>query len=135
MMNTELKTFLEASTLPSLWYIASPYSHPCPEVRAGRVSAVRQCVVDMIKEFPAVVPFSPVLYSSDLQADIETPPEGWYRFGLGFLRKADKLILLKLEGWQQSVGMAIEIAFAKAQGIEIESYTLNGILSGEEVPF
>ena len=134
-MNTELKTFLKASTLPELWYIACPYSHPCPEVRAGRVSAVRKYVLKLMKNVPAVVPFSPVLYSAELQENIESLSVGWYRFGLRFLHKADRLIVLKLDGWQQSVEMEIEIAFAEAQGIEIEWDMPEEIFSSEGVTF
>jgi len=103
-------------------------------VREQRVSDVRKCVLAMINHYSCVVPFSPVLYTVDFLSDIEHPPEGWYRFDLAFLRKADRLCVLQLDGWETSVGIAIEIAFAESRGLPIGYYTVDEVLS-DEVPF
>lgn len=131
-MKAELKRFIQhAPVTPSLWYVASPYSHPEAAVRAKRVLAVRKCVLKMINDFDRVVPFSPVLYTVDFLSDMERPPEGWYRFDLAFLRKADRLVVLQLDGWETSMGIAIEIAFAESRGLPIGYYTVEELLSGE----
>ena len=136
-MSEELKKFTESKRVPgSLWYIASPYSHPDPKVVEARVRELKECVTSMIKNYSSAVPFSPVLYTLSLQESglVGSPPEGWYAFDLAFLRKADRLIVLELEGWESSIGVALEIAFAQSRGLQIDYYTKAQLLA-EEIPF
>ena len=135
-MLEELKKFTESKREPgSLWYIASPYSHPDPKVVEARVRELKECVASMIENYSAAVPFSPVLYTLSLQeSGLESPPEGWYAFDLAFLRKADRLIVLELEGWESSIGVALEIAFAQSRGLQIDYYTRAQLLA-EDIPF
>lgn len=136
-MSEELRKFTEARREPgSLWYIASPYSHPDPEVVEARVRELKECVAHMIENFSFAVPFSPVLYTHSLQESgvVGAPPAGWYAFDLAFLRKADRLIVLELEGWETSVGVAIEIAFAQSRGTQIDYYTKAQLLA-DDIPF
>ena len=136
-MSEELKKFMESKREPgSLWYIASPYSHPHPEVVKARIRELKECVAYVIENFRFAVPFSPVLYTHSLQESgvVGSPPEGWYAFDLAFLRKADRLIVLELEGWESSIGVALEIAFAQSRGMQIDYYT-KAQLMAEDVPF
>ena len=129
----ELKKFMEHnSEVGSLWYVASPYTHDDPEVVKHRVEECEKCVKAIIENYSNVVPFSPILYSQPLlQMGVESPGEGWYMFDLPFLRKADRLIVLKLDGWKSSIGVALEIAFARARHIPVLYYSLNELLSDE----
>ena len=136
-MSEELKKFTESKRGPgSLWYIASPYSHPDPKVVEARVQELKECVTSMIENYSSAVPFSPVLYTLSLQESglVGSPPEGWYAFDLAFLRKADRLIVLELEGWESSIGVALEIAFAQSRGLQIDYYTKAQLLA-EDIPF
>lgn len=136
-MSEELRKFTEFKREPgSLWYIASPYSHPDPKVVEARIRELKECVAYVIENFHFAVPFSPVLYTHSIQESgiVVSPPEGWYAFDFAFLRKADRLIVLELEGWETSVGVALEIAFAQSRGMQIDYYT-KAQLMAEDVPF
>ena len=127
----------EQGRVNSLWYIASPYSHDDPAVVAQRLVDVEKAVVHIANKYPYVAPFSPVLYTAELQNRGlgSGPPRGWYAFDFAFLRNADRLWVLKLEGWESSIGIALEIAFAEAKGLPIYYNTLDELLSGEDIPF
>jgi len=116
-----------------VWYIASPYSHPDPEVVKKRVKGVTQAVKAIIENNRAVVPFSPILYADRIQQDV-TPEMGWYAFDLPFLARADRLIVLQLQGWETSMGITMEIAFALGKGIPISYFTLPELKSSG-IPF
>lgn len=135
-MSTELTKFVtNEASLGSFYYIASPYTHPDPKVQQQRVADVAKAVKHIALEWNGIVPFSPILYTSTLVADgLENVPGGWYHFDLSFLRKADCLMVLQLEGWESSIGIAIEIAFAEARGMRIVRYTLEELLS-DDPPF
>ena len=115
-----------------LHYVASPYTHSDPEVVADRVEKVRECVKIIMEEWDMAVPFSPVLYTAGLQEHGVEPEEGWYQFCLPFLKKADRLIVLMLDGWEDSVGIGLEIAFAQAKDIPIIYYSLDNM---KHMPF
>lgn len=135
-MSTELEKFVKNETeLGSFYYIASPYTHSDSKVQAQRVSDVAKVVKHIALEWKGIVPFSPVLYTSTLVCDgMQDVPGGWYHFDLSFLRKADVLMILELEGWESSIGIAIEKAFAESRGLRIVRYTLEEVLEGE-LPF
>ena len=137
MENSDIKTFLNhTEPIGDLWYIASPYSHPCEHVIADRVNKVEK-VVSALLSWDRVVPFSPVVYTHGIQKAGVVPRCGWYHFDLTFLKRADALIVLKLDGWESSVGVAMEIAFAKALDIPIRFYTYEQLVGGdpEDIPF
>ena len=133
-MSTELEKFLtDEVLLGDLYYIASPYTDPDPKVREQRVADVAKAVKHMTLNWKHVVPFSPVLHILKLlRAEMSDVPEGWY---LSFLKKSDVLMILELEGWESSERIAIAKAFATAREIRIVRYTLEGILSDDDIPF
>ena len=117
-----------------LWYIASPYTHACSAVMDERVAQARRCVAQVSCCWDNVMPFSPVVYTTAFQKGVETPKVGWYQFDLGFLAKADKLVVLMLDGWKSSIGVGLEIAFAQGRDIPIWYTTVDRICS-DEIPF
>ena len=135
-MSTDLKEFMSAKGRPgSLWYVACPYSHCDPKVVQQRVADLKTCVA-RITELYGAVPFSPIMYTLSLQeAGVKPTTGGWYQFDLAFLRKADRLIVLEFEGWETSVGVALEIAFAQAQNLPIVYLTKEQLMSAEDIPF
>lgn len=132
-MSKDLEKFvISEMSLRSLYYIASPYTDPDPKVREQRVVDVSTAVKHIALNWKNALPFSPVLYTSTLvDAGMIDVPGGWYHFDVSFLRKADVLLILELEGWESSIGVAIESAFAIAKGIRILRCTLEELLSGD----
>ena len=137
-VSEDIRKFIDISQQRDgeVWYIASPYSHQDPEIEKQRVEDVTKAVLHISNRYPNVFPFSPVLYTVNLQrAGLEFPPAGWYQFDLWMLNNCQRLWVLELEGWQASMGIALEIAYAQAKHIPIYTNTLAELLKGEDIPF
>lgn len=108
-----------------LIYLASPLSHAEPEVMRTRIASVQQFAGELIAAGRAV--FCPVVYTAGMQETCPQlrgqsfNPDGleWYRFDLHFLRRCDCLLALRLSGWQNSAGMALEIKRAEELGLPV----------------
>lgn len=101
-------------------YLAGPYSHPNAEVRHKRYEALTAKAAElMLEEF---VVFSPITHGHAVAEahDLPTDFEWWESQCLGMLRHASKLLVLTLDGWEQSKGVTAEIVFAREIGIDIE---------------
>lgn len=138
----EVRKFNETDRNLALWYLSCPYAHRDPEVVRERIALLERCYVHIMTEFNGVVPFSPVLNMIPIQEKlrIESPPEGVYAFDLVHVYrlnrfKGDRLAVLQFEDWESSVGVALEVATAEALGIKVLYYTVDQLLSDEEVPF
>lgn len=106
----------------SLVYLASPYSHPDATVRAARFSAACRVAGELMKAGQCV--FSPIAHSHPIEQHfLDAKPEGhdfWLRQDFAILRHASRLVVLMLEGWEASRGVAAEIDFAKTIGVPVE---------------
>lgn len=103
-----------------LIYLATPYSHPDPEVMKQRFHSVNKVAAKLMKEGLHI--FSPISHSHPIaiENDLPTNWEYWESYDRAFLKASRKLIVLKLDGWENSVGVTAEIKIAKELGIEIE---------------
>ena len=136
-MSKDLKQFMSnkpTQITNAFWYIASPYSQKDPLIVTQRVVDVRQCFDAIVKNYHNVTPFSPILHTVGMHDRDVIPPEGWYQYDFGYLNKADKLIVLMLDGWEASIGVALETAFALGKGMPIGYYSLVDVMS-DEIPF
>ena len=102
-------------------YLACPYSDPNPLVRQMRFTQV--CHVAARLMLAGNVVFSPIAHSHPIETlgmtDIKDG-EFWMAQDLPLLALADKLMVLKLPGWERSKGLGQEIAFALGRGIHVE---------------
>ena len=110
-------------SLPGITYLAAPFTNDNPKVKEARLEAVRIVSDRMIKEDKVL--FSPLEYTQRMQARNTFPPQGWYAFDLTILRRCDELLVLALPGWQESHGVMMEIAVAKAQNIPTRIISMN----------
>lgn len=127
---TELETLVNHYATPfspagkrdieGVYYLASPYSSDDPAQTQKWVCEMRDLKPRFIHAFPSIVPLVPVL-ATDPFADCE-PAGGWYAFGLNLLNKADGMIIVQQEGWQESRGIMLELGFARAKGIPIATF-------------
>lgn len=100
-------------------YLASPYSHPDPAIRQARHDAVCRYAAKLMRV--GLVVFSPIAHSHAI-AMIENLPvtwEFWRKQDEHMLDLASILLVLCLDGWQESVGVQAEIAYAHRRGIEV----------------
>ena len=136
-MSEDLQKFMnnKPDALPASWYIASPYSHEDPEIKIQREADVKRAESFVNDNYDGVRAYSPIADTAEKERRDVVPPEGWYLYDFSELDKRDILIVLMLDGWEDSIGVALEIAFALGKGIPIYYCTLKDVLSQENVPF
>lgn len=89
-------------------YVSSPYSHPDIGVRTARFEAACAYTLDLMKRGEMV--YSPIAYSHQFEAYLGFM-EGhkyWMPFDLRMLGQCSEMHVLKLLGWQNSVGVRLE---------------------------
>lgn len=104
-------------------YLASPYSHPDPTVRQERFEQACSCVAHFAERNEAVI-YSPIVHSHAIVQAGHAPADlaFWMAHDLHMLRLAEKLFVLQIDGYRESVGVRIEIAAAEAMGTPVEYY-------------
>lgn len=94
-------------------YLASPYTHQDPEVRAQRFDRVCREAGRMMAAGEAV--FCPIAHSHPIELALPGI-EGfdfWMRQDVPILRHASRMVVLMLDGWSESKGVAHEIDVAE----------------------
>jgi hypothetical protein len=111
-------------------YLASPYSDPDPVVRERRFDAACRAVATLLRQGKTV--FAPVVYTHPI-ARLGLPLDWafWQPHDLEFLTRCRELVVLKLDGWQQSVGVQAEIAAARALGKPVSFLAAAGGSQGD----
>lgn len=96
-------------------YVASPYTHPDESVRNARFRAVCRTAAQLMRQGHVV--FAPIVHGHPL-VEHGLPVEWpfWERFDREHLRRCDELVVLMLDGWRESVGVAAEIRSAEELG-------------------
>ncbi len=104
----------------TLSYLACPFRHVDPNIQKKRCLIAHYVAAKLSLQGHLI--FSPLTHNSLLIDIIEdkVPPEHWMRFDLTILAACNKLIVLKLEGWESSKGVQREILFAQEKKILIE---------------
>lgn len=101
-------------------YLASPYSHPDPLVREERFRLACKAAAMLMARGEIV--FCPIAHSHPIE--VEMPDchghEFWLRQDQPFLAGASKIVLLKIDGWDASKGVAYELAWAEVNNIPVE---------------
>lgn len=108
-----------------LVYIASPYSNV--EDKENLMKTVAYYSGKYMKEHPGEYAITGLVhhYACQEHADLGTDWNFWKNFCVEFLRKFDKLVVLKIEGWDKSRGVAAEIELASILNIPIEFIVIN----------
>src|SRR3990167_5331074 len=106
--------------MQNLVYLACPYSDPDFNTRIKRFEAVNRAAAKFIKD--GIYVFSPISHTHPIavEGDLKLGWDFWQDFDKFFLSKCNKLIVLKLEGWEKGVGVQAEIKYAKELGIPVE---------------
>jgi hypothetical protein len=100
-------------------YLACPYSDPDPNIKQQRHQVANQVAAELLSQ--GIFVFSPLTYSVPLsQAGCHKGWVNWKDFDFEMISRCDRLLVLKLPGWELSRGVAEEIAHAKELGIPIE---------------
>lgn len=102
------------------YYLASPYSHSDPKMVQHRADEAARATVHLLTNYPGVNIFSPIVHShvlhlSGMKGDWAT----WKEIDTDFIERMDGLVILTLDGWEDSVGVDAEIKIARELGITI----------------
>jgi len=95
-------------------FLASPYSDEQLSVRLRRfVEASRACAY-LANTGLAV--YSPIVHWHDIALIHRLPTDAdfWMEQNRPFIEKCDRMYVLELDGWRESVGVTLEIAAARA---------------------
>ena len=97
----------------SFYYIASPYTHKNEEVRNERFRQVMRFTANLMRlEIPC---YSPIVHCHELANSHQLPTtfEYWIKMNHAMIDASRGVIVLKLEGWEESKGVKDEIEYAK----------------------
>lgn len=103
-----------------LTYLAAPYSSDSPSVMADRLWRINIFAAKLLAEGELV--YSPISHSAGI-ADVGNLPASyayWERLDRTMLGYCRRVVVLTLDGWEQSIGVAEEIQYATELGLEIE---------------
>ena len=93
-------------------YLASPYMHSDPAVRQERFEVACRAAAELIRQGKTV--FSPIAHSHAIcQLGLPLDWAFWERHDMEFLQRCDEIVVLKLDGWKESVGVQAEIGAAR----------------------
>lgn len=110
-----------------LYYLACPYSHADASIRSERYRICSEVAYSMILEGKVV--FSPLSHSVGMLEELGVEDGGWEfwrNLDLGILGHCDGLVVLTLEGWQESLGVLSEIGHAESLGIPVVYRSVDG---------
>ena len=98
-----------------LIYLCSPYTDANADVRQQRFEGACRAAAMLIRQGKTV--FSPIAHSHVIcQYGVPLDWRFWQQHDLRYLAACDEVVVLKLDGWERSVGVQAEIAAARALG-------------------
>lgn len=107
--------------MSGLQYLASPYSHADVAVKRERYRQACVAAGRLMKRGVRV--FSPIAHSVAIEEHFEgrsiEQHDFWLNQDFAVLRHCEKLLVLRLDGWEISKGVAAEVEFAGRLGIPV----------------
>jgi len=105
----------------SFIYLASPYTHPKPSVMGDRAWLAGRAARNI---GAAGIPvYSPIVHWHDIGSTFPRDWEFWAELDLPLLRASRLVVVLMLQGWEESRGVQAEIAEARTHGIPVQTLT------------
>lgn len=101
-------------------YLASPYSSPNPETMIQRYHATAAFTARAMHN--GITIFSPIVYGHNIALSHSLPTDAifWKNFNESLIRHCSAMWVLTLDGWIESKGVTMEIAYAEERGIPVE---------------
>lgn len=102
-------------------YLASPYSHPDPEVLASRADEVAKIASDLMRDGSYV--FCPIAHTHAI-AEYGLPKgwDFWEGYDREYLNFCEELVVALMDGWQDSTGVNAEIKIMNELGKPVRYY-------------
>lgn len=109
-------------------YLAAPYTHEQLIVMEDRYVVMNKITARLITEQDAVIPHSPISYTHRISHHCD-PAFDWYAWDKQYLARCDGMIVVKLDGWEESDGVKIETDFCMENGVPFVHSKPDEILS------
>jgi len=102
-----------------LIYLASPYSHTDQSVIEQRHEETCRCAGLLFERGFFI--YSPIAHTHDIAKTMGLGPsfEPWADFDIEMLKRCDALAVLMLPGWEESLGVGVEVDCAKEMGHDV----------------
>lgn len=112
---------MNISTLPKgQGYMASPYSHSDPDVRAARARAVTAVASALEASGAVEVLYLPITISVGIELILGTAIPYEYRHhkkrSRAAIRASAYVLVVMLDGWDRSIGVLDEVSYAESLG-------------------
>lgn len=103
-----------------VYYLASPYSHKDPKVLCARYEEQGRIAAHLISKGYLVI--APIEMCHHLSQKYKLPGgyEYWQERDREFISRSDAVIVCKMDGWKESVGVTDEIEYAKSLGKQVQ---------------
>ena len=101
-------------------YLATAYSHSDPAVMEQRFDLACRIAGRLMARGEIV--FSPIAHTHPIAVRCELPRgwQFWHQYDREMISRASRVLVVKNDGWQTSIGVAEEIKIAKSLGIPVE---------------
>lgn len=95
-------------------YLASPYTSPDREVMESRYKQIMLVVREFLLNGQVV--YSPILHCHPIAVEYGLPRDFnfWQAFDHAMIRAASFVMIIQLEGWEDSIGIKNEVDFARS---------------------
>ena len=99
-------------------YLASPYSSGFASVREERYHEVCKAAARLM--ITGKIVYSPIAHSHPIEHYTGPQDHGfWMHQCVGMLRHCDEIVVLMIDGWKESKGVAIEVELANTLDIPV----------------
>lgn len=100
-------------------YLASPYSHEDPFIREERYLRAMKVLSSLLLVGQYV--YSPIVHCHELAkvANLPKTADFWRRYNFHMLAQCEDLLILRIDGWESSVGIAEEKAEAERLNLPV----------------
>ena len=115
--------------MSELIYLASPYSSKETGVEQSRFEIVCKVAAKLLAEGKYV--FSPIAHTHPIALAGKLPGnwEFWEGYDRALIKCCQKLIVVKISGWEESTGVNAEVKIAKELGIPVDYIDPDEILN------
>jgi hypothetical protein len=101
-----------------IYYLASPFSSKDRNIEIERTNKAIEYSIKLLNM--GIFVFSPIAYNGSwVELGIRGDWEFWKSFDETFIERMDGLIVLALDGWEESVGVQAEIEHARKLGLSV----------------
>lgn len=106
-------------------YLACPYAHDDPAVRAARFDMACRAASALLAR--GVYVFSPISHSHHLDAGSGMSHSDWLAYDRWYIERCTEVWVLMVEGWDHSLGVAIEVGWARELGLGVKYLSLTEV--------